>query len=123
RREGRFRVLELALANMGNVTELLQRGRVSVTLARSRRVFARLVAAPREPLPHSRGLAEIDYRGRLRGVFAARVLVDPAGPGGSGRWTRSNSTSPAVIALPLRLFGRPLKVTRLVAAPRLTATT
>ena len=88
RREGRFRVLELALANMGNVTELLQRGRVSVTLARSRRVFARLVAAPRELLPHSRGLAEIDYRGRLRGVFAARVLVDPAGPGGSV-WRRT----------------------------------
>lgn len=88
RRDGRARLLELALANRGNVTELLQRGRVGVTLARGRRVLARLAAAPRELLPSSRGLAEIRYRGRLRGAFVARVLVGPAGPGGSV-WRRT----------------------------------
>jgi hypothetical protein len=88
RGRGRFRVLELALANRGNVTELLQRGRVSVALERRRRVVARLVAAPRELLPHTSGIAEIRYRGRLRGRFFARVLVSPAGPGGSV-WRRT----------------------------------
>jgi hypothetical protein len=88
RRQGRLRVLELALANRGNVTELLQRGRVSVTLDRRRRVLARLVAAPRELLPHTSGLAEIRYRGRLRGRLFAHVLVYPAGPGGSV-WRRT----------------------------------
>jgi len=88
-RRGRtLRVLELEVANRGNVTELLQRGRVVVRLSRAGRSLARLVAVPRELLPRSRGLVEIRYRGPLRGPLAARVVVNPAGPGGSV-WRRT----------------------------------
>jgi hypothetical protein len=88
RRDRAIRVLELSLANRGNVTELLQRGRVVVTLSRGAHVLARLVAAPRELLPRSSGLAELRYRGPLRGRLTARVVVYPAGPGGSV-WRRT----------------------------------
>jgi len=88
RRAGRARILELLVANRGNVTEMLQRGRVHVTLRRGGRTLARLHAAPRELLPRTSGLAEIRYPGRLRGAVTARVEVDAAGPGGSV-WRRT----------------------------------
>ena len=88
RRAGRSRVLELVLVNRGNVTETLQRGRVEATLRRRERVLARLLAAPRELLPRTRGLVEIRYGGRLRGPVTAHVEVGPAGPGGSV-WRRT----------------------------------
>jgi hypothetical protein len=88
RRAGRFRLLEPALANLGNVTETLQRGRLHVTLRRGSRVVARLLAASRELLPRTAGLAQVRYRGRVRGRVTARVRVDAAGPGGSV-WRRT----------------------------------
>jgi hypothetical protein len=72
-------VLELALANRGNVTESLPRGVVRVYLRRRGRVVARLVADPRELLPRTRGVAQLHYRGRLRGRVTARAVVAVGG--------------------------------------------
>lgn len=76
-RGGRF--LDVAFANLGNVTERLDRGRVAVALVSRGRVVARLRTAPRELLPRTRGLATARYRGRLRGPAVARVEVRGAG--------------------------------------------
>jgi hypothetical protein len=76
RRLGRVRVLELLVANRGNVTELLDRGCVIVTLRRRNRVLARLQPLQRRLLPRTRGIAEFRYRGPARGGVLA--LVEPA---------------------------------------------
>ena len=78
-RRGRDRIVDVELVNRGNVTERLARGRIVVTLMRRGRALARLVSAPRELLPHSRGRADLVYRGRARGWI--RALID-AGPHG-----------------------------------------
>jgi hypothetical protein len=75
RRRGRVRTLEVSLANRGNVTERLQRGRVRIALVRRGRVLTTLRAAPRDLLPRTRGLAEVRYAGRLHGRVVARVIV------------------------------------------------
>lgn len=71
------RVLELYVANRGNVTELLPRGRVSLTLRQGRRVLARVHPAPRELLPRTIGIVSVRYRGRARGPATAVVEVSP----------------------------------------------
>lgn len=73
------RLLELWVANRGNVTESLSRGRVRIALARGG-VSVRLLALPRELRPRTSGLVQLAYRGRLRGRVSARAeLVDPGG--------------------------------------------
>ena len=81
RRIGPRRMLELLVANRGDVTEVLQRGRLKVTLRRGRRVVARLHAAVRELLPQTTGLAQARYSGRVRGRVTALVELayDPGG--------------------------------------------
>ena len=75
RRVGKARVLGLLLANGGTVTETVG-GRCAVLwLYRRSRILARLRAAERTILPHTRGLVELVYRGRLRGHLGA---VPPA---------------------------------------------
>lgn len=70
-RRGKRRLLELRLANRGNVIETprlrleLERRGAGVTILRAHRL---------ELLPHSAGLAQFVYRGRLRGRVVARVL-------------------------------------------------
>jgi hypothetical protein len=78
RRAGR--VLELTVANRGNVTESLQRARAVVTRAGSGRRVATLVAGGRELRPQTRGTIEFPFRGRPHGVMTARVTI-PAEPG------------------------------------------
>jgi len=75
RRRGRLRVLELAVANRGDVTESLRRRRLTVVLMRRGRVFARLLPVARELLPRSSGVVEVPYRGRVRGRVTARVVL------------------------------------------------
>jgi len=75
RRLGARRLLELSLANRGNVSERLEQGRVRVTLLRRGRLVARLRAPGREVLPRTAGVDEIRYRGRLRGWVTAVVEV------------------------------------------------
>jgi len=81
-RVGDARVLELLVANRGNVTETLDRRRLTVTVLRGGIVFARLRSTPRALLPRTSGIAEIPYRGRLHGWVEAVVRVAPAEPGG-----------------------------------------
>jgi hypothetical protein len=77
RHEGRVRLLELRVANRGNITETLSRRCVSVSLRRGGRAVARLRPLARRFLPRSSGIAEIRYAGRLRGW--AHVRVAPTG--------------------------------------------
>jgi hypothetical protein len=73
RRLGRVRLLELLVANRGNVTELLDRGCVIVTLRRRNRVFERLQPLQRRLLPRTKGIAELRYSGPSRGRVVALV--------------------------------------------------
>jgi hypothetical protein len=75
-------LLELSVANRGNVTERLPSARLRISLRRGGRLLARLRPAARELLPRSRGLAELRYPGRLRGRVTAVVEVARA-PGGA----------------------------------------
>jgi hypothetical protein len=73
------RVLAVALANRGNVTEEL-RSPATVTLVRRRGVVARLPArVPRELLPGGRAVIRARYGGRVRGPVTAVVRVRFAG--------------------------------------------
>ncbi len=84
RRAGRTRLLELLVANRGNITEALDRRCVSVSVRRRGRELARLWPAARRLLPRTRGIVEIRYRGRLRGRVTARVEYSGRAPCGRG---------------------------------------
>jgi hypothetical protein len=77
RRAHRRRVLELAVVNLGNVTELLEPSVVKLSLRRGgRETWIRGDA--RELRPATRGLVEFRYRGKLRGWVTVRAsLVQP----------------------------------------------
>jgi hypothetical protein len=75
RRIGRRRIVEVDIANRGNVTEQFVRGTVTVLLARRGRTFARLVSAARDLLPGHRGRAALVYRGAVRGPVRALVEI------------------------------------------------
>ena len=66
RRAGKARVLGLLLANRGTVTETVGGPCTVLWLHRRGRILARLRAVQRRILPHTRGLVELVYRGRLR---------------------------------------------------------
>jgi hypothetical protein len=73
RRAGRARLLELTLANRGNVIEALGAGSLRVTLVRRGRVVAHYFVARRELLPRTRGVVELRYSGRAHGLMTARI--------------------------------------------------
>ncbi|HUJ56783.1 MAG TPA: hypothetical protein VLW49_12425 [Gaiellaceae bacterium] len=79
RRRGRVRWLEVRLANRGNVTERLGGRRLRLVLRRRGRTFAILRPRRRELLPHSVGIVEFPYAGRVRGAVVARVELGPPG--------------------------------------------
>ena len=81
-RRGRRRVLELRLANRGNVTETLAKVRVTVSRPRTGRRLATLVAPRRDLRPHTQGIVELRLRRRVRGAARVRVAI-PAVPGRS----------------------------------------
>ena len=83
RRAGRVRVLELFVANRGNVTEVLERDRVKVTLRRHGRVLARLRPRKRQLLPLTTGIEQFRYRGPVRGRVTALAEIAPAPAGSS----------------------------------------
>jgi hypothetical protein len=81
RRVADARVLQLLIANAGNVVESLRRGGVQLQLVAGKRVVARLRSPARELLPHGTGVVDLPYRGAVRGSLTARVEVTPhAGP-------------------------------------------
>jgi hypothetical protein len=74
-------MLALVVANRGNVTEVIQHNRLTVTLRRGRRVLARLQPVSRQLLPRTRGIVQMRYSGRVRGRVKAVVELWPE-PGG-----------------------------------------
>ena len=70
-----MRVLELVVANRGNVTEAFTRKRAVVTLHRRGRPIARLTGEPRSLRPQTVGVLQFRYRRGLAGPAMARVDV------------------------------------------------
>lgn len=68
----RQRVIELVVANRGNVAEY---ARVRIVLSRGGHMLARLGPVGRTLLPHSRGIERLRCSTRLRGWVTARVEV------------------------------------------------
>ncbi len=81
RRQGSHRVLELRLANRGNVTEQLGGSRLRIVLFRLGHRPVTLRPQRLELLPHSSGIADFVYRGRARGTVLARVVIRPSAGG------------------------------------------
>jgi hypothetical protein len=81
RRERSARIVELVVANRGNVTESLARGDVRVTLRRGP-LRAVVRADPRDLRPRTRGIVQLRYRGPLSGWVTAtvRVAAEPGRP-------------------------------------------
>jgi hypothetical protein len=81
RRAGRARTLELVVTNRGNVTETLDATRVRLFLLRK---GARSPVRPeaRELRPHTNGVVQFLYRGKLAGWVVARVrlALEPGRP-------------------------------------------
>lgn len=74
RRGPRARVLELVLANGGNVTESFARGAIRLTLRRGH-VRMTLRGAPRALRPHTRGIVRLLLRRPIHGLATARIAV------------------------------------------------
>jgi hypothetical protein len=74
-RRARAGLIELSLANRGNVVEQIAPARVSLVLWRRGRVLARLGPVVRRLLPRTRGLAEFDYPRQIRGLVTAVVEI------------------------------------------------
>jgi hypothetical protein len=72
---GRVRVLELVVANLGNVSEFFTRKRALVALYRGGRRIARLTAETRTLRPGTVGVLQFRYRRRLAGPVIAHVDV------------------------------------------------
>ena len=68
----RRRVIELVVANRGNVAEY---ARVRIVLLRGGHVLARFGSVGRTLLPHSRGIERFRHPRRVRGWVTARVQV------------------------------------------------
>jgi hypothetical protein len=75
----RARVLELVVANRGNVTETLGKGRIRLTLRRGDTVRARPRPLSRDLRPGTRGVVEFPVSRRLSGWMTAQVRVSSAG--------------------------------------------
>jgi hypothetical protein len=84
RRSGRAHVLELSVANRGNVTEPLSRSCFVVSLRTGGQQLARLSPTWRTLLPRTSGIAELRLRSRLRGLVVARIKPSGRAPCGSG---------------------------------------
>ncbi len=75
RRVGRIRVLEIPVANRGDVDEWLGRQRLTVRLMRGARKLATVRAAPRRVLARTRGLVQLRCPRSLRGRVTAVVVL------------------------------------------------
>jgi translation initiation factor IF-1 len=73
----RRHVLQLVVANTGNVIEMLRNGAIEVSLVAQGRVVARLRSSARELLPHSTGVIELRYRGDVSARVSAHVVLRP----------------------------------------------
>jgi hypothetical protein len=86
-RRGGVRLLELVVANRGNVTEPVVHARAVVTSTRNGRRIATLVTGVREVLPRTVGLLEFPFRKRLRGLMTVRIVIPSVAGRGALRRT------------------------------------
>jgi hypothetical protein len=84
-RKAHARILELGVANRGNVTESIARSNGTLSFFRRGRRIAKLRVKPRDIRPRTRGVLQFVYRGTERGTVTARADV---APGSSGRLLR-----------------------------------
>jgi hypothetical protein len=77
----RLRMLELRVANRGNVTESIARSNGTLSLFRRGRRIAKLRVEPRDLRPRTRGVLQFVYRGAERGPITARADVTPDASG------------------------------------------
>ena len=80
-RNGRLRLLELGIANRGNVTESIAMENGTLSLFRDGRRIAKLRAEPRELRPQTRGVLQFLYRAAEPGPATAHVEVASDGSG------------------------------------------
>jgi hypothetical protein len=73
----RGHLVQILVANRGNVTERLLGRSVTVSLVRNGRRLTTVPALPRDLLPRTSGQLLVPYRGRLRGPLRAVVHVRP----------------------------------------------
>ena len=78
-RRGHATVLELTVANLGNVTESLRAARAVLSKAKDGRVVAGVSAANRDLRPRTRGIVAFRYRRTLHGWMTARVVIPADG--------------------------------------------
>ncbi len=78
-RRGRHRLVELTLANRGNVIEAIRGTRLTLVLRRRGRVVARLRAGPQLLLPRTNGIVVVRYDGPTRGRVTAQPVLRGAG--------------------------------------------
>ena len=83
RRTRRGCALRLLVSNRGNVSEVVRRGQVDVSLLRRGRVFARLRPPAREIFPRTTAAATVLYGGPVRGRVTAVVRLRRAGTAGT----------------------------------------
>jgi hypothetical protein len=78
-RRGRTTVVEVTVANLGNVTESLQGARAVLARARGGRVVAAASAARRDLRPRTTGIVAFRFRRTLHGPLTARVVIPADG--------------------------------------------
>lgn len=78
-RHPRATLVEVTVANLGNVTESLQHPRAALSRLRHRRVLAAVSAATRDLRPRTSGIVVFRFPGRLRGPMTARVVIPADG--------------------------------------------
>jgi hypothetical protein len=72
-------VLELTVANRGNVTESLRGARAVLSKAKNGRAVAAALAASRDLRPRTRGIVAFRYHRTLHGRMTARVFIPADG--------------------------------------------
>jgi hypothetical protein len=68
----------VVVANNGNVSELLRSGRLKVTLRRRGRLLAVLRSLGQELLPHTTGIVDFRYRGKVHGRVTVVIELSRA---------------------------------------------
>jgi hypothetical protein len=86
-RRARLTLIEVTVANLGNVTESLQRVRAVVSRLDDRRVVATASAAKRDVRPNTSGIITFRFRRTLHGPMTVRVVIPADGGRGTSHRT------------------------------------
>jgi hypothetical protein len=78
-RRARTTLIEVTVANLGNVTESLHGARAGLSRLKEHRVFAAASAATRDLRPHTTGIIAFRFGRTLHGPMTARVVIPADG--------------------------------------------